>query len=55
MRLLADANKLQLPSIYWVFGNKQALLDERAEAIPAKALPDGREHDREAQVALLTG
>ena len=45
--------KLQLPAIYRAFSNKQALLDERVEAIPAKALPDGRESDREAEVALL--
>ncbi|UXX91844.1 TetR/AcrR family transcriptional regulator [Streptomyces sp. AD2-2] len=37
MRRLADANKLQLPSIYWVFGNKQALLDETRE--PRRSRP----------------
>ena len=53
MRRLADANKLQLPAIYRVFSNKQNLLDEMAEAIPAKVLPDGRESDGKAEVALL--
>jgi TetR/AcrR family tetracycline transcriptional repressor len=58
MRRLADANKLQLPAIYRVFSNKQALLDEMAEAILAEAilaeaLPDGRESDWDAEVALL--
>ncbi|MFI6463402.1 TetR/AcrR family transcriptional regulator C-terminal domain-containing protein [Streptomyces sp. NPDC050528] len=53
MRRLADANKLQLPAIYRVFSNKQALLDEMAEAILAKAVPDGREHNWEAEVTRL--
>lgn len=55
MRRLAEASRLQLPAIYRVFGNKQALLDEMAEAILAEALTDGRERDWEAEVALLAG
>lgn len=55
MRRLADANKLQLPAIYRVFSNKQVLLDEMAEAILAKALPDSRENHWEAEVAHLAG
>ncbi|MFJ9246726.1 TetR/AcrR family transcriptional regulator C-terminal domain-containing protein [Streptomyces sp. NPDC101776] len=53
MRRLADANKLQLPAIYRVFSNKQALLDEMAEAILATALPDTPENHWEAEVPLL--
>ncbi|MFI1868705.1 TetR/AcrR family transcriptional regulator C-terminal domain-containing protein [Streptomyces jumonjinensis] len=55
MRRLADALKLQLPAIYRVFGNKQALLDEMAEAILAEALPDGHGDHWTAEVTLLAG
>ncbi|WP_406118612.1 TetR/AcrR family transcriptional regulator C-terminal domain-containing protein [Streptomyces sp. NBC_00989] len=55
MRRLADANKLQLPAIYRVFSNKQALLDEMAEAILAKVLPDSHEKHWEAEATLLAG
>lgn len=53
MRRLADAVKLQLPAIYRVFSNKQALLDEMAEAVLAEALTDSRGDGWEAEVVLL--
>lgn len=55
MRRLADAKRHQLPAIYRVFSNKQALLDEMAEAILANALPDTPENDWEAEIPLLAG
>ncbi|MFD4833569.1 TetR/AcrR family transcriptional regulator C-terminal domain-containing protein [Streptomyces uncialis] len=55
MRRLAHALGLQLPSIYRVFSNKQALLDEMAEAILAEALPHGHGDHWTAEVALLAG
>ncbi|MFE9663142.1 TetR/AcrR family transcriptional regulator C-terminal domain-containing protein [Streptomyces sp. NPDC005955] len=55
MRRLADALRLQLPAIYRVFSNKQALLDEMAEAILGEALPDRHGDCWTAEVALLAG
>ena len=40
MRQLASSLKLQLPAIYRVFANKQAILDQVAETVLKRALPD---------------
>src|SRR5258705_6833956 len=51
MRRLATALKIQAPSLYWHFPNKQALLDGMADAIfGAVSLPRNRKgktgHDK---------
>ncbi|MFV3077992.1 TetR/AcrR family transcriptional regulator C-terminal domain-containing protein [Niveispirillum fermenti] len=44
MRVLADALKIQAPSLYWHFKNKQSLLEAMADALiapVARAVPPG--------------
>lgn len=54
MRVLADALKIQAPSLYWHFKNKQALLEAMADALiapVARAVPPGSWREQVEHIA----